>query len=78
MIENTAMSNDADELAKEADFISIGTNDLTESVTGLSRDTNSKEFQEVRKDYIQCRNLVSNITWLISDLLGRFKQVRNY
>jgi len=47
MIENTAMSNDADELAKEADFISIGTNDLTESVTGLSRDTNSIEFQEL-------------------------------
>lgn len=47
MIENTPMSNDADELAKEADFISIGTNDLTESVTGLSRDTNSIEFQEL-------------------------------
>lgn len=47
MIENTAMSNDADELAKEADFISIGTNDLTESVTGLSRDTNSIEFQKL-------------------------------
>lgn len=47
MIENTTMSNDADELAKEADFISIGTNDLTESVTGLSRDSNSIEFQEL-------------------------------
>ncbi len=47
MIENTTMSNDADELAKEADFISIGTNDLTESATGLTRDNNSIEFQEL-------------------------------
>lgn len=47
MIENVEMSNDADELANEADFICIGTNDLTESVTGLSRDTNSAEFQEL-------------------------------
>ena len=47
MIENATISNDADELAKEADFISIGTNDLTESVTGLSRDTYSIEFQEL-------------------------------
>ncbi|MBQ7141371.1 MAG: hypothetical protein IJO32_07725 [Bacilli bacterium] len=47
MIENATISNDADELAKKADFISIGTNDLTESVTGLSRDTNSIEFQEL-------------------------------
>lgn len=47
MVENREISNDADELAKEADFISIGTNDLTESVTGLSRDTNSIEFQEL-------------------------------
>lgn len=45
MIENKEMSNDADELAKEADFIATGTNDLTESVTGLSRDSNSSEFQ---------------------------------
>lgn len=47
MIENIEMSNEADILAKEADFISIGTNDLTESVTGLSRSTNSIEFQEL-------------------------------
>ena len=50
MIENIEMSNDADELAKEADFISIGTNDLTESVTGLSRDSNSSEFQELTNE----------------------------
>lgn len=50
MIENTTISNDADELAKEADFISIGTNDLTESVTGLSRDTYRIEFQELTED----------------------------
>lgn len=45
MIENIEMAHDADLLAKEADFITFGTNDLTESVTGLDRSTNSIEFQ---------------------------------
>jgi len=70
MIENKAMSNDADELAKEADFISIGTNDLTESVTGLSRDTNSVEFQEladevksvIEETIYRARSINPNIT----------------
>jgi len=45
MIENLHSIHYADELARLADFISIGTNDLTESVTGLSRYSGSLDFQ---------------------------------
>lgn len=45
MIENIGACSEVDEIVEDADFISIGTNDLTESITGLSRDTNSIEFQ---------------------------------
>lgn len=53
MIENLHSMNYADELTRLADFISIGTNDLTESITGLSRYSQSLDFQilseEVKK-----------------------------
>jgi len=45
MIENLHSMNYADEVAKNADFISIGTNDLTESITGLSRYSQLVDFQ---------------------------------
>lgn len=44
MIENRVCANEADKLAKEVDFVSIGLNDLTESITGKSRNTASEEF----------------------------------
>ena len=44
MIENKACANEADKLAKEVDFVSLGLNDLTESITGKSRNTASDEF----------------------------------
>lgn len=47
MVENKRMANDADLIASEADFITFGTNDLTESVTKLSRDTHSVEFSKL-------------------------------
>lgn len=53
MIENLHSMHYADELARLADFISLGTNDLTESITGLSRYSQSLDFQilseEVKK-----------------------------
>lgn len=53
MIENLHSMHYADELTRLADFISIGTNDLTESITGLSRYSQSLDFQilseEVKK-----------------------------
>lgn len=45
MIENRYSVNYADEIARMADFISIGTNDLTESVTGVSRISQGRDFQ---------------------------------
>lgn len=39
---------------------------------------NSKEFQEVKRDYLACKNDVSNFVWLLSDLVNRFKLVKNY
>ena len=45
LIENLHSIHYADELARVADFISIGTNDLTESVIGLSRYSEAIEFQ---------------------------------
>lgn len=44
MIENRVSVNEADKLAKEVDFVSIGLNDLTESITGKPRSTASEEF----------------------------------
>ncbi len=44
MVENKYSTNRADILAKFSDFISIGLNDLTESVLGKSRDSENTEF----------------------------------
>lgn len=44
MIENLEGVKDADNIAKNADFISIGTNDLTEDITGKKRNVHDQEF----------------------------------
>ena len=41
-------------------------------------DFNSKEFQEVKRDYLKCRDMVSSFVWFISDFMNRFKPARNY
>ena len=56
MIENIKSAQDADVLSKSVDFICFGTNDLTEDITGLKRNTRSLEFFELSeevKDVIQ-------------------------
>ena len=40
-----------------------------------SFDFNSKEYQEVRKDFIECKETVHDIAWLIKNLINRFKNV---
>ena len=40
-------------------------------------DFNSKEYQEVRKDYLECKNFVSNFAWLVSHLISRVKPAKN-
>ncbi len=44
MIENSLSIDRADLIARKVDFVSIGLNDLTESLTGKSRESESTEF----------------------------------
>ena len=39
---------------------------------------NSKEFQKVRKDYLECKNFISNFFWNLSNLLRKFNIANNY
>lgn len=41
-------------------------------------DFNSKEYQEIRRDYIKCRDTLSNFMLIISDFLNRFRLAKNY
>lgn len=50
MIENVKSAQDANTFASVVDFICFGTNDLTEDVTGLRRDTRSLEFFELSSE----------------------------
>ena len=43
-----------------------------------SFDFNSKEFQEVRKDYIECRNAVSNLMQFFKDAVNAHKIAKEY
>ena len=41
-------------------------------------DFNSKEFQEVRRDYIECRDVVSNIMQFVRGVINTLKTAKNY
>lgn len=43
-----------------------------------SFDFNSKEFQEVRRDYIECRNAVSNLMQFFKDVVKARKIAKEY
>ncbi len=43
-----------------------------------SLDFNSKEFQEVRRDYIECRNAVSNLMQFFKDAIRARKIAKEY
>lgn len=57
---------DIEKIADYADFISIGTNDLTESVTGLSRQTGAESF----------RILTDEVKTIIRDVIYRARLVK--
>jgi len=38
-------------------------------------DFNSEEFQKVRKDYIECRDFISKLTWSVLQLFSRFRPI---
>ena len=40
-------------------------------------DFNSKEFQKVRQDYIECRNVLANLGDAVSDFVNRFRAVQS-
>ncbi len=41
-------------------------------------DFNSKEYQKVRRDYLECKNFVANFVWLVSNLVSKTKPAKNY
>ena len=41
-------------------------------------DFNSKEFQEVRKDVMQCKDVLSGVERFVRNVSKGFKPVRNY
>jgi len=43
-----------------------------------SFDFNSKEFQEVRKDYVECKDFVSNIMQFVMSIISNRKTAKNY
>ncbi|MBC7128601.1 MAG: pyruvate, phosphate dikinase [Thermoplasmatales archaeon] len=56
----------ADEIAKEVDFISFGTNDLTQTTFGFSRDDAEEKFL---RDYVE-RGIISEDPFAILDSKG--------
>lgn len=41
-------------------------------------DFNSKEYEEVRKDYITCKNSVNNFLWSIENFMNNLRTSKNY
>ena len=37
---------------------------------------NSKEYQEVRKDFIDCQETAHNLEWFFKNLISKFKRVK--
>ncbi len=36
-------------------------------------DFNSKEYQEVKKDYLECKEAVTGFEWFVKRFISRFK-----
>ena len=41
-------------------------------------DFNSEEFRKVKKDYLECKNFISNFALLVSKFINKFTPVQNY
>ena len=41
-------------------------------------DFNSEEFKEVKKDYLECRNMVSNFTRQVKNFKKKFRPASSY
>ena len=41
-------------------------------------DFNSEEFQKVKNDFIECRDFMSKIVWMMSKYFNKFKTLSDY
>ena len=41
-------------------------------------DFNSEEFQKVKRDYMECKNFITDFGWKISKFFANFKLTRSY
>ncbi len=41
-------------------------------------DFNSKEYQEIRRDYLECKNLASRFVWLVTNFVNKLKPAQNF
>ena len=41
-------------------------------------DFNSEEFQRVKKDYIECKNFISDFVWNFGRFISKFRPAKNY
>ena len=39
-------------------------------------DFNSEEFQRVKRDYLECKNFISNFAWNLDKFISRFKPAK--
>ena len=39
---------------------------------------NSEEFRKVKKDYIDCKNFISDFVFAVSKFMNKFTPTRNY
>ncbi len=53
------------------------TNDEHEMLVEYSEmtafDFNSKEYQEVKQDYLECKKAVTGFDWLVKNFISRFR-----
>lgn len=38
---------------------------------------NSKEYQEAKKDYIECKEVAHGFEWFVKNFISRFKKAEN-
>ena len=38
---------------------------------------NSKEYQEVKRDFIECKEVASGLEWLVKNFTTKFKKAEN-
>lgn len=42
-----------------------------------SFDFNSKEYQEAKNDYIECKQAINGFDWFIKNFVSKFRRIEN-